>query len=69
MNEVDSMTNPELNMKFMQLAMKHLPEGQEFFKQKGIELGFEDMQPMLELFLKVMGEAYELGKSDAGSQE
>ncbi|MDQ0207924.1 ComZ family protein [Alkalicoccobacillus murimartini] len=63
------MTNPELNMKLMQLAMKHLPEGQEFFKEKGIELGFEDMQPVLELFLKVMTEAYELGKSDAETQQ
>ncbi|TSB46137.1 ComZ family protein [Alkalicoccobacillus porphyridii] len=63
------MVNPELNMKLMQLAMKHLPEGQAFFNQKGIELDFEDMQPMLELFLKVMGEAYELGKSEAETQE
>ncbi|MEK4565687.1 ComZ family protein [Alkalihalobacillus sp. FSL R5-0424] len=63
------MANPELNMKLMQVAMKHLPEGQAFFQEKGIELGFEDLQPMMELFLKVMTEAYELGKEDAGSEE
>ncbi|MGO4889333.1 ComZ family protein [Anaerobacillus sp. MEB173] len=54
----------ELNMKFMQIAMKHLPEGKEFFDKKGIELDFDDLQPMIELLTKVMTEAYELGKEE-----
>lgn len=52
-------------MKFMQIAMKHLPEGKKFLDNKGIELNMEDLQPMLELLLNVMSEAYELGKDDA----
>lgn len=52
-------------MKFMQIAMKHLPEGKKFLDDKGIELNMEDLQPMLELLLNVMSEAYELGKEDA----
>ncbi|MCQ6265526.1 ComZ family protein [Fictibacillus sp. WQ 8-8] len=56
--------NQELNMKFMQIAMKHLPEGKEFLEKKGMELSMEDIQPMLNLLLKVMNDAYELGKQD-----
>ncbi len=55
-------------MKFMQIAMKHLPEGKKFLDAKGIELNMEDLQPMLELLLNVMDEAYELGKSEAVEQ-
>ncbi len=57
--------NPEMNMKFMQIAMKYMPEAKEFFDNKGIELSMDDLQPMAELLLKVMNEAYELGKQDA----
>ncbi|MFC7371786.1 ComZ family protein [Fictibacillus iocasae] len=53
------------NMKFMQIAMKHLPEGKALLEQKGIELGLEDIQPMLSLLISVMDEAYELGKKEA----
>lgn len=60
-----NVNNPEMNMKFMQIAMKHLPEGKKFLDNKGIELNMEDLQPMLELLLNVMSEAYELGKADA----
>ncbi|MDT8859624.1 ComZ family protein [Alkalihalobacillus sp. MEB130] len=59
------MNNPEMNMRFMQIAMKHLPEGKKFLDDKGIELNMEDLQPMLELLLNVMSEAYELGKEHA----
>ncbi|MDQ0232295.1 ComZ family protein [Metabacillus malikii] len=52
-------------MEFMQIAMKYLPEAKEKLEGSGIELSMETIQPMLELFTKVMGEAYELGKSDA----
>ena len=58
------MNNPEMNMKFMQIAMKHLPDGKKFLDDKGIELNMEDLQPMLELLLNVMNEAYELGKNE-----
>ncbi|MDN4523672.1 ComZ family protein [Fictibacillus fluitans] len=54
--------NQELNMQFMQIAMKHLPEGKDLLEKKGVELSMEDIQPMLNLLLKVMNDAYELGK-------
>lgn len=56
--------NPEMNMQFMQIAMNHLPEAKKFLDAKGIELNMDDLQPMLELLLNVMSEAYELGKED-----
>ncbi|AIC95110.1 ComZ family protein [Shouchella lehensis] len=59
------MTDQEKNMAFMQIAMKYVPEAKELIKAKGIELGFDDLQPMLALFTKVMNEAYELGQKDS----
>lgn len=59
--------NPEMNLKFMQVAMKYMPEAKAFFDDKGIELNMEDLQPMAELLMKVMTEAYELGKEDASN--
>ncbi|KYG32481.1 ComZ family protein [Alkalihalobacillus trypoxylicola] len=58
-----------MNMKLMQIAMKHLPEGKKFLEEKGIQLGIEDAQPMLNLLMNVMNEAYELGKIDGQQQE
>lgn len=55
----------EKNMEFMQIAMKYLPEAQAQLKEAGIEFSPEMAQPFLEMFLKVMQEAYELGKNDA----
>jgi competence protein ComZ len=52
-------------MEFMQIAMKHLPEAKQKLEETGIEFSMETLQPMLELFTKVMGEAYELGKKDS----
>jgi competence protein ComZ len=52
-------------MEFMQIAMKYLPEAKQKLESSGIELSLETIQPMMELFTKVMGEAYELGKKDA----
>ncbi|MCM3716222.1 ComZ family protein [Halalkalibacter oceani] len=63
------MNLPEMNMKFMQIAMKHLPEGKKFLDEKGIELNMEDLQPMLELLLNVMSEAYELGKEHSALEK
>jgi competence protein ComZ len=60
--------NPEMNMKFMQIAMNHLPEGKKFLDDKGIELNMDDLQPMLELLLNVMSEAYELGLENGKSE-
>ncbi|NSL51474.1 ComZ family protein [Calidifontibacillus erzurumensis] len=57
--------NQERNMKFMQIAMKYLPEAQELLKEKGLEVQMEMMQPMLNLLLKAMNDAYELGASEA----
>ncbi len=65
MNEVTFQVEPNRNMQFMQIAMKHLPEGKAFLDEKGIELSMEEMQPMLQLLMNVMNEAYELGWEDA----
>ncbi|GAE31218.1 ComZ family protein [Halalkalibacter hemicellulosilyticus] len=59
----------EQNMKFMQIAMKYLPEGKQMLDEKGIEFNMEDLQPMLELLLNVMNEAYELGKQEAAQTD
>ena len=53
------------NMKFMQIAMNYLPEAKSMLDEKGIEINMEDFQPMLQVLMKVMTEAYELGKSEA----
>ncbi|MCA0989956.1 ComZ family protein [Pseudalkalibacillus hwajinpoensis] len=58
-NEMDQ------NMKFMQIAMKYLPEAKQSLGEQDIELDLEKMQPLLQLFLKAMDDAYELGKQDA----
>ncbi|MCF6136831.1 ComZ family protein [Pseudalkalibacillus berkeleyi] len=58
----------ERNMKFMQIAMTHLPEAKQLMEQKGLELSMEDIQPMLNMLMKVMNDAYDLGKSDAENQ-
>ncbi|WP_096199008.1 ComZ family protein [Bacillus sp. FJAT-45350] len=60
--------NSENNMKFMQIGMKYMPEAKAFFDEKGIELNMEDLQPMLELLLKVMSDAYELGKEESTNE-
>ncbi|GAF13579.1 ComZ protein [Bacillus sp. JCM 19046] len=59
------MTNQDKNMEFMQIAMKHVPEAKAFFEGKGIEMNLEDIQPMLALLVRVMDEAYELGKKES----
>jgi competence protein ComZ len=62
---VNDMEQHPKTMEFMQIAMKYLPEAKEKLEGTGIELSMETLQPMLELFTKVMGEAYELGKKDS----
>ncbi|MGG2066692.1 MULTISPECIES: ComZ family protein [unclassified Bacillus (in: firmicutes)] len=55
----------EKNMQFLQIAMKHFPEAKAILDDSGIALDMEKAQPVLELLMKVMDEAYELGKADA----
>jgi competence protein ComZ len=57
----------EQNMKFLQIAMKYLPEAKEMLDEKGIEMSMENLQPMIEVLMKVMSEAYELGKEEGSS--
>lgn len=59
------MTMNDKTMEFMQIAMKYLPEAKEELDKAGVELSFELIQPFMNLFTKVMNEAYELGKADA----
>ena len=59
----------ERNFKFMQIAMKYLPEAQMMLKDKGMEVSVDMMQPMLDVLLKVMNDAYELGVSDANQNK
>jgi competence protein ComZ len=54
--------NQDQTMQFMQIAMKYMPEAKSFLENKGIELSMEDMQPLLELLMNVMNDAYKLGK-------
>jgi competence protein ComZ len=57
--------NQDNTLQFMQIAMKYLPEAKEQLDQAGVELTMELIQPFMNLFTKVMQEAYELGKEDA----
>lgn len=54
----------EKNMQFLQIAMKHLPEAKAILDSNGIALDMEKAQPVLELLMKVMNEAYDLGKAE-----
>ena len=56
----------EKQMQFMQIAMKYMPEAKAFFEENNIELSMEQMMPMAELLMKVMNEAYDLGKGNSG---
>ncbi|MEH7416385.1 ComZ family protein [Neobacillus drentensis] len=59
------MNNQDNTLQFMQIAMKYLPEAKEQLDEAGVELSMELIQPFMNLFTKVMQEAYELGKEDA----
>lgn len=58
------MNTPDKSMEFMQIAMKYLPQAKEQLDKAGVELSFDLLQPFMELFSKVMQEAYELGRED-----
>ncbi|MEH7084619.1 ComZ family protein [Neobacillus drentensis] len=52
------------SLEFMQIAMKYLPEAKEQLDKAGVELSMDLIQPFMNLFTKVMQEAYELGLSE-----
>lgn len=55
----------EKSMEFLQIAMKYIPEAKQELDKAGIQLSPESIEPFMNLFTKVMAEAYELGKSEA----
>jgi competence protein ComZ len=57
------------SLQFMQIAMKYLPEAKDQLDKAGVELSMDLIQPFMNLFSKVMQEAYELGLQDAQKQE
>lgn len=62
------MLNQDKTMQFMQIALKYLPEAKEQLDKAGVELSMDLIQPFMDLFTKVMQEAYELGFEE-GRQE
>lgn len=56
--------NQEKSLQFMAIAMKYFPEAKEQLDKSGIELSMDLVQPFMDLFTKVMHEAYELGFED-----
>ncbi|WP_040204527.1 ComZ family protein [Neobacillus jeddahensis] len=58
------MNSQDKSLQFMQIAMKYLPEAKEQLDQVGVELSMELIEPFMNLFTKVMQEAYELGRED-----
>lgn len=59
------MDTQDKTMQFMQIAMKYLPQAKEQLDHAGVELSFDVIQPFMELFSKVMQEAYDLGREEA----
>ncbi|WP_153124910.1 ComZ family protein [Peribacillus tepidiphilus] len=55
----------EKNLEFMAIAMKYFPEAKAKLDEAGIEISMEILPAFMELFTKVMQEAYELGRKDA----
>ncbi|WP_163101589.1 ComZ family protein [Peribacillus alkalitolerans] len=53
------------NMQFMQIAMKYFPEAKAKLDEAGIQLSMDVLPTFMDLFTKVMQEAYDLGKQDA----
>lgn len=59
------MINQDKSLQFMQIAMKYLPEAKDQLDKSGVELSMDLIQPFMNLFTKVMQEAYELGWEEA----
>ncbi|MBM7693966.1 competence protein ComZ [Peribacillus deserti] len=53
------------NMEFMAIAMKYFPDAKAKLDEAGIELSMDMLPHFMDLFQKVMQEAYELGRQDA----
>lgn len=60
-----TMSAQDQSVQFMQIALKYLPEAKEQLDKAGVELSFEMIEPFMEIFTKVMQEAYQLGREDA----
>jgi competence protein ComZ len=58
------MNSQDKTLQFMQIAMKYLPEAKEQLDKSGVELSMELIEPFMNLFTKLMQEAYELGLAD-----
>ncbi|MEH6956504.1 ComZ family protein [Neobacillus drentensis] len=58
------MNSQDNTLQFMQIAMKYLPEAKEQLDRAGVDLSIELIEPFMNLFTKVMQEAYELGLSE-----
>jgi competence protein ComZ len=58
------MDSQDKTFQFMQIAMKYLPEAKEQLDKSGVELSMELIEPFMNLFTKVMQEAYELGVAE-----
>ncbi|MGN1401502.1 MAG: ComZ family protein [Bacillus sp. (in: firmicutes)] len=46
---------------FLKIAMKHFPEAKVRLKEAGIDVSLNMLPAFMDLFTKVMGDAYELG--------
>lgn len=57
--------NQDKTLEFMAIAMKYFPEAKAKLEESGIAFSMELAEPFMELFKKVMQEAYELGIKDA----
>ncbi|MFL6560462.1 MAG: ComZ family protein [Bacillus sp. (in: firmicutes)] len=58
------MNSQDKTLEFMQIAMKYLPEAKEQLDKAGVELSMDLIEPFMNLFTKVMQEAYELGVAE-----
>ena len=58
------MNSQDNTLQFMQIAMKYLPEAKEQLDRAGVDLSIELIEPFMNLFTKVMQEAYELGLAE-----
>ncbi|MGE7602029.1 ComZ family protein [Peribacillus sp. NPDC097675] len=52
-------------LEFMGIAMKYFPEAKAKLEASGIPVTMDMAEPFMDLFKKVMQEAYDLGKQDA----
>jgi competence protein ComZ len=62
------MNDQDKSLQFMQIALKYLPQAKEQLDKAGVELSLDVIQPFMELFTKVMQEAYDLGREEAGKE-